>query len=371
MTNKFRRFVWGVLVVALWLAPAGWLNAAPVNIYEIAGVSVDVTSRTAAKARKQAIANGEVIAFRLLLERLTLQADFENLPFLERDEIDQFVQDFSVDNEKTSNVRYLADLSFRFKRKEIRQLLTDYDLPFAETPSKPVLILPVYQAAGAVGLWDDPNPWRDAWGTSQSNMGLVPKVLPVGDLGDIGAIGALQAVEGDRQSVAVIADRYKVSDVIVTVASLDLDPVTLRNKLTVKVHRNGIDLETVEETVSLLQRQQESLKSLFRRATRDVEIIIEDQWKLENLLQFDQLGVMAVVVPIDDLHHWLRLNNKLKEIAVIRRAEIVLMTRDEIRINIHHIGTRHQLVLALRQADLELIEEDSEWLLGLSAQAQF
>ena len=361
----FKAIGFGLLVCAVMLTQGRPVQAAP-NVYEIRGVSIDVTAKTAAAAREEALANGEMIAFRLLLERLTLQADREKLPFLSREEIAVYIQDFSVSNEKTSSVRYLAELNFRFKKKEVRQLLTDYGVPFAETASKAVLVLPVYQAEGSLSLWDDSNPWRTAWGTQVRTDGLVPKMLPVGDLGDIGLISANQAIEGDRQRLVAIAERYKVSDAIVAAAALDVDPATGGKNLIIKVQRNGLDLESAVETLNLALNPGETVEALLVRGIHGVEQIIDDQWKYENLLTFDQLGIATVVVPIEGLSHWLRLLAKLKDIAVIRRTEMVLLTKEEIRINLHHIGDRNQLILALHQADLDLVQEADEWILGFA-----
>ena len=148
------------------------------DVFEIKGVAVDVTADNAAVAREQALAEGERIAYGRLLGRLVPIAEQHRLPDLGPGEVVRLVKDLSVAEEKTSAVRYLGKLDIRFKGEEVRRLLIDHGIPFAETPSKPVLVLPVYQAAGALLLFDDPNPWRDAWGKGVAGDGLVPLPLP-------------------------------------------------------------------------------------------------------------------------------------------------------------------------------------------------
>ncbi len=229
-----------VLALAILLAGgAGPLLAATPDVYEVAGVAVDVTAETAAKARDTAIAEGHAKAFRQLLARLTLKADRGRLPELTVNGIAAYVTDFSVANEKTSATRYLAHLTFRFKRDGIRRLLTDYRLPFAETPSKPVLVLPVFEEAGAVLLWDTPNPWRTAWEETPAPEGLVPLALPLGDLSDIAAIGAEQAVRGDTQRLAAIASRYGAGDSLVTHAMKMAEPRANAIQVNVSTTRYG------------------------------------------------------------------------------------------------------------------------------------
>ena len=92
-----------------------------------------------------------------------MRIDHKRLPVMDPKQVATYVKDFNVTNEKNSEIRYLADLTYRFKPNDIRLLLRDNEIQFAETISKPMLVLPVYQIAGAVFLWDDPNPWREAW----------------------------------------------------------------------------------------------------------------------------------------------------------------------------------------------------------------
>ena len=92
--------------------------------------------------------------------------------------------------------------------------------------------------------------------------------------------------------------------------------------------------------------------------------IVEDNWKRDNLLQFERAGVIPVVLPISGLKDWLRVRKRLGGVAVIRRAEMVLLSRDRVRLNLHFIGETSQLALALEQADLALFQEGGKWFLG-------
>ena len=125
----FRKLTGG-LVAASMIALGGAVGTAELSVYEVRDVAVDVTAETAARAREQALAAGEHMAFRRLLERLTLREDHARLPELEQREITEYVQDFSVADEKTSAVRYLARLNFRFKAQEVRGLLHDFGVTF-------------------------------------------------------------------------------------------------------------------------------------------------------------------------------------------------------------------------------------------------
>ncbi|MGY8991285.1 MAG: DUF2066 domain-containing protein, partial [Rhodospirillales bacterium] len=343
--------------------------AAPYDVYEVA-VPVDVTAKSAATAKKEALTNGEMLAFSRLLERLTLLDELDRLPQLGQRGIAPFVNNISLADEKTSGVRYLAKLTVRFKRQEVRKILMDLGISFAETRSKPVLVLPVYQAAGALMLFDDPNPWREAWSGLPERDNLVPLNLPKGDLTDIAAVGAEQAVQGDQQRLNAITRRYKAGDTIVALARLSLDLRTSRPRVEMDLTRYGPNGAGRKETRILTAKAGETPQGLLNRGAEILARLIEDQWKLDNLLKFDQTGVVAVTVPISNLPSWLTVRKSLTQVSVVRQVDLVLLSREEVRANIQYIGELEQLILALEQADLRLSKEGDEWILRLNRASQ-
>lgn len=362
---RLARLVAALLCVLATL-PWAAATARAASVFDVANVAVDVTAETAAAARDRALADGERTAFRRLLERLTLRSDHSRLPDFPRNEIANYLQDFSVADEKTSAVRYLAKLTFRFKADEVRRLLERLGVPFAETMSKPVLLLPVYQSAGALLLWDDPNPWRSAWAGQATQEGLVPMSLPTGDLPDVAAIGAEQAAMGDESRLAAVARRYGTTDAVVVVAGVGYLPQQPLPHVRVFVSRHGPSAQKGRTEIEIQAVSGESIEALLRRAAVETVRLVEDLWKRENLLRLDRSSVAAVSVPIAKLDDWLAVRKRLGNVSLVRRADVVLMSRAEVQVSLHYIGEADQLVLALGQADLQLTREGDIWVLTLT-----
>ena len=164
LNKTIRNYISLVLLITLLFfvfLRISWAEQA--YIFSVRGIKVDVTAGSTTDARDKALVMGQRAAFRELLERLTLRNDHLRLPSFNDNSISSFVADFEVAEEKASAVRYLATLNYSFKADDVRKLLMERKIAFAETTSKPVLVLPVYQASGYLLLWDDPNPWREAW----------------------------------------------------------------------------------------------------------------------------------------------------------------------------------------------------------------
>jgi hypothetical protein len=315
---------------------------------------------------------GQQKAFSVLLKRLTLSAYHDRLPTLPANRIREMILDFSVTDEKASSVRYIANMIYHFRAPQVRALLDNNNIPYAETASKPVLMLPVYQDAGALLLFDDPNPWRSAWdGLGQGGGdGLVPMVLPFGDLQDVRMIGAEQAIEGDVQRLAEIAKRYETGDVVVAHGILRRDGGYGVAELEVYLTRFGSALQEHTVVKTFTATADETVPDLLRRAALQLKIQVEDNWKEDNLIQAGQIQVLPLQVRVGSLKDWVRVRDRLNGVAIVRHAEVVLMRQGEVHLNLNFIGDAEQLALSLDQADLLLWEEANRWYLGLRRAVQ-
>ncbi len=322
------------------------------EVYTVANVAVDVTAETAAEAREQALLEGQAEALDRVFRRLTQRVNHERLPVVDDRRATFMVRDFNIANEKTSPVRYLARVTYRFKPTEVRRELRAASIPFTETASQPVLVLPVLRRAASLNLWDEPNPWRSAWGGLPPSGGLVPVVVPFGDLADIADISAEQAADGSREHLKSIASRYGARDALVAIASLT-PTLSGRDAIDVAVTRVGT---TTQNPVLLDFSVQtgESLDALFARAAQETAAAVEDAWIGANLLRFGEEQVMVVSVPIGDLGEWVEVRSRLGRVPVISGFELKSLRRQAAVVELTFIGDEDQLMDSLAQRDLEL-----------------
>jgi hypothetical protein len=301
-----------------------------------------------------------------LLERLTLRTNHGDLPSLSDSRIAELVSGIEVGDEKTSSVRYLAKITYGFKPDAIREILNREGIPFAETRSKPVLIIPVYQLAGTQLLWDDPNPWREAWVGHQHRGSLVPFIVPKGDLADVADIGPVQAMAATRKHLDTIARRYGATDTLVTVATLTMDPVASRSSLDVSISRFGPAIQEYTNIFSFTRSRDETVDNLLNSAVTEVAVQVEENWKSDNLMHLDSRQESLIVsIPINGIKYWTDVRKRLDSIAFIRRKDVLSLSRNEVIMGLYFVGSTAQLKLALAQSDLNLRQGDTSWVLRL------
>src|SRR4051794_24193748 len=200
-------------------APAGGAEDDPYSVT----ISVDATSDTIGKARDMARNDGQRKALAALVERLSGAKGAAKLPKLDDKALTDLVASFEVANERMSTVRYVADVSYHFRPAEVQAVLQKAGIGLAAegaaAGSKSLVVLPVYQSGATAVLWDDPNPWRDAWAQQQApTSGAARFRVPLGDAGDVAAIDAAKARAGNAAALAKIAQQNGADEVIVAVA---------------------------------------------------------------------------------------------------------------------------------------------------------
>jgi hypothetical protein len=231
-----------------------------------------------------------------------------------------------------------------------------------QSPSgKPLVVLPIYLDGDTALLWDDPNPWRDAWAEHASGTGPTSLVVPLGDVSDLAAIDADKARTGDSASLVAIAKKEGADDVLVMIAQrrngdtpgLDVTVRRYHAGQFVDVHFDSIDAKPNEADADL-----------FKRAADTIAADLDNGWKNAKGGPGDQQGTLIVSAPISGLDDWLKLRDRLQTIPLVRKIDVKALSRQEATIEIQYIGTMDQLKANLSAAKLDLQGGDPTWRLA-------
>jgi hypothetical protein len=215
-------------------------------------------------------------------------------------------------------------------------------------------------------LWDDPNPWRDAWAQRPSGAGTVQFALPLGDAGDIAAIDAARARAGNIAALAKIAQQNGGDETIVALAAPrsavgglgvgqgDNKPAGL--DVTVRRYRAGQPVDVHAD--SLTMNPGEARDAFYRRAVAAIAADIEGGWKKGPAAGYDQQGSLTAIMPITGLDDWVRVRDRLAGLPAIRKLALVALSLQEATIEIEYVGSVDQLKTSLAETNLDLVRGD-------------
>lgn len=352
------------VAVALMLVFPTLAAAGAAETYDVPGIQVDVTAETAAAARDQALAEGEGKAFAALLAQFVDADTAAALADTDAETIRSLIRDFSISSEKSSAVRYLATLDYRFDAEAVQAFLTQRRAKFAAPPSEPVAVVPVWEAQGRTVLWDDPNPWRNVWELRNPGAGGVPTVVPAGDLGDIATLSVEQATSGYGEALTALAERYRASGILVTHARLVSDMRKDTSLVVVESSRYGDDGNRQWTTdLTVRSKEGEDLDALLARAVGEVSDVLTRRWRQSATVDASEVAELAVQVPISSLRDWVDVRSRLDSVAAVRKFDMLSLSRDAVRLKLVYMGGLSALQEALAASGMTLIQGADGWLL--------
>jgi len=365
-SRRFARGLGGLLAAAFlaWLAPP----AAAVEVFTIADVAVAAEGATAEQARTLALEQGQVEAFRRLLQRLVAAEDLPGAPALTPVEVQPLIASFEVAGESIKAQSYAGRITFRFEPEAVRSLLAARGLRFTEAQSRPVVVVPVLGDGAEARLWDDPNPWRLAWADHWTEQGLVTLVVPLGELQDIAAADAPEALAGDEQALGALGAPYGAGGVLVVQALPSGDAAAGNAALAIKGRSFGATpLESF--SLELAQQAGEDEAALYARAVAAVVTRVEDDWKRANAIYYGTQSNLPLVVHIGALQDWLLTKRVLDDSPLVISTAVLGLSQTRADIVVVHRGTVDQLQRALAQHDLVLQQGLEGWELRIGGAA--
>ena len=196
------------------------MAAGPVetSIFAVQGVDVDVTSTDAAAAKNQALMDVQVKAFYQLVERLgTPELAAELQQKLKPEDIAPYLRSLSIEKETSAPGRYIGRFTVRFLPQKMQKFFGDYGIRVPTQQADPVLIVPVFRGPDGNKLWED-NPWRKAWIDLKGEQGIVPIIVPLGDLEDTETLSVDDALKGDAIRLEALRKRYGAPSLLVAQA---------------------------------------------------------------------------------------------------------------------------------------------------------
>jgi len=358
---------------ALLLAPGAWMAAIlliasallmpalshaqgeDLSIYQVNDVPVDITADSAAHARDQAIAQAQRLGLQQLLGRLG--ADPALAAKVSDDDIATLVQNFEMQNERSSSVRYIGTFTVQFRPVATRDWLNQAGASFTETRSKPLLILPVYMSNHHPVLWEERTKWWTAWDNAR-NDGLVPFFIPSGDLDDISALSTEEAVNGDASSIKALAEKYQAGGAAVVSLEGDLDNSGPPFKIKiVRYDGEGVAADPINMTLPPAA-DKPSIDATLAQAVKQVRSALEGNWRqVVAKANLPPPSKLAVAVPTASIADWTQIKRKLSAIHEIDSTNMLMLARGISNVEINFHGSVEQLQEDLARENLVLQQQ--------------
>ncbi len=312
----------------------------------IKGIKVDKKAKNAVIAREQAIMNGKRQAFRQLAGMILSSADMDNFEMPEDLVLNSLIRDFEIKNEQLSTTRYLAELTVRFARSEVEAYFgADQVTDMQTAKAAPILILPFWTDNQTTSLWMDPNPWKDVWRENAGDNGLVPVIVPLGDIVDIGLADPNDILGGDYHAVQKLMQRYETRETVIVMANM------FEEKMQVGVYEFLAGGLHQMENLSVDLKEDDKH---FADAVKKVGKYLNLRWKKIKAYQPSKTQHVYLNFHFDQLRQWRQMQDHVTEMDAVRSAELRSLRKGYAEMRIAYDGTENQLREALGRKGMRL-----------------
>ena len=203
----------GGLVIAQVDDPDQGLAAADSSgSFEVGGVDVDVTGKSADAARFAGWRIAQRKGWQLLAQRLGVTG-----ATLSDGALDGVVSGIVVENEQIGPNRYIARLGILFSRAKAGAIL---GVPVGATRSAPMLTIPIEVGGGTATGFERKTAWVEAWTRSRTGNSAIAYVRPSGTGADGMLLNLGQTARPGRGWWRVVLDQYGANDILVPKVTL-------------------------------------------------------------------------------------------------------------------------------------------------------
>lgn len=331
------------------------------SLFTVEDVRVDITAENAVAAREQAFEKAQVDAFKILTSRMLTESEAAAFPAPDVSTVSTMIQDYEISNEQLSSVRYVADYKFRFRDSAVKQYFSKSNVSYTDVSAKPALILPFFQRGGQTMLWSPYNVFMKAWSRANNLQGLVPLVVPMGDISDVQDIGDDEAMNYQDAKLNRLLARYEASEAIILVATPDETLSRVENpsdaavgNLNVQIFRTDRGYPELVQNVDVAASGSDTLASLMDRAVTNVQKELRNDWKSKTVVNTAITNSVDVRVRYSSLKEWADTQRALKRVYGINQIHVKSVTPSEAYVNLRFEGDERRLALALEQVNLSL-----------------
>jgi hypothetical protein len=359
-----------LLALAVALAQTLALSAKAETFLTVSDVPVDVTAKDAAAARDQAIAVAQSKAWDRLVKQLVANPADQTRLHPSQQEIEGFVQDFGVENERVSMVRYIGLYNVRFRESRVRKYLADSGIGGVSAQQQ-VLVVPIYKTPSGDLLWESDNAWRHAWDRGGFGEGPVTLILPNADSTDTGTVNASAVAGGDTSAFGALMQRYHAAGVVVAVAE-PRDPAAGAASglnLTVTTYDQGgakgaqslkVDPMVGESSDKALARGVSAVAGALQSSLRQALASGgPGPAQPDNAEQPAPGGIVTsypIAAPVAGVEGWVRLRNQLTGTPGVQRVALDALSREAAALTLAFSGDVVALQAALSNSGYVLVQ---------------
>lgn len=316
-----------------------------------ADVRVDVTSKTVTEAKQKAMSKAVRDGINEVVLRISTNKSVQEINKLTDNQLEHFITGIMVLMEKTSDVRYIADLRVGVDGDILKAYLKENDLPLVYAEEKNVLAVPFMEDEdGNLDLWGDENAWKKTFSEygnlhkGRLNISVIDK-----NLGNISMVKVSRLFELTDSESNELASFNHVDSIYVLKYSQKDGKIYIKNY----PERENQEVLVKDET---LKDMVEKVLPYFKDDGSSEQRVADDE-------QESVFEKIEVVYSYAKLSEWMSLKQVLENNVQVQDIKIISMVNGKVHFNFVYSGVIEKLQGTLSMNGYKMQKEGEHYVI--------
>ena len=323
----------------------------------VRNIFVEFSINNSLPSRKRALDISYKVAIKRYMEWVTVLKDKEILNLLDEIDSNSLVSGYSIENEKFTKIKYSALITVNLDLLKIKKFLKINSIGFFLEEGPKTLIIPVIKYKDRTILWDDPNPWFEAWMKRPLDSNLTNFILPNGQVEDLLTLSAKDAEDLINYKIKNMSTRYEAQEVLILQLFIEEQNKEFY-RLKLKAYK-GIK----EEKFDLLEfsiAKEESLEKTILNLANDFAKKYDDLWVKENIKRQELESYATIQLTFANFYQWIKLKDLLLNSRNISSFKIVRISNSSATVFVK-ILAKEKLVYDLEEENIDIDINGDTW----------
>jgi hypothetical protein len=314
-----------------------------------ADVSVDVTDKNVSDAKHKALSKAMRDALSEVVLEISTDKSVKEINKLNDNQLEHFITGVMVLMEKTSDVRYIADLRISIDEKILKAYMAENNMPIIIGEEQEIMLIPLFEDSnGNIDVWND-NIWRKALMSYKNmqkgnlNISVIDKNL--GNISMVKAESIYDMADGQYNELknfnrvdGINVLKYSEKDLKIYIKSFPLKEERI------------IDISS-ENPADAVAQVLETFKDT-KKAVAIEENNVTSVAKMEVIYNYSRLSA------------WATLKNLLNNNPQVQDINIVSMSTGKVHFNFKYSGAVERLQAALSASGYTLLKEGEHYVIN-------
>jgi hypothetical protein len=286
--------------------------------------SVDVTAQNVTEAKKKAMSQAIRDGINEVALGISTDRTIQELNKLNDNQLQHFITEVMVLMEKTSDVRYIADLRINVDGELLKAYILENNLPLVISGDADVTVIPLLEREdGSLDVWSDDNIWRQAFlekpKLHKHNMRV--QIIDK-NLGNIAAIKPNRVFDLAEAEYKDIMD-FNRADALY-VLKYSLKDKTVYMKEYPDLYEDSIQIGE-NDTNSMVDK----VLSYFK---------VQKKETVQNIEENTNESLVEVVYTYAQLSDWMALKKILEDNPQVQNIQLISMGNGKVHFNFQYGG---------------------------------